>query len=93
MKVARNLSLAIGRHSPSFGSRDLFADGRTATLAVDRPSFTLRKLVALVRETFSVIAAAGRVGAAVEARQAPAVADLKTAGLAEAEIFKAPYRF
>lgn len=70
--MARNLSLAIGRHTPSFGLRDVIRE---------------------VAETLASIAAAGRVGSAVEAHAAPSLRDLKLAGLDQADVLRAPYRF
>jgi hypothetical protein len=70
--VARNLTLAMGRHAPHYGFRDAIAE---------------------VAQTFAMIAAAGRVGAAVEARQAPSPQDLKLSGLDKADILRPPYRF
>ena len=73
MKVARNLSLAIGRPVT--------------------PSLGVREMIGGVLETVALIAAAGRVGAAVEARQTPSQDDLKTAGLEQLSVLDAPYRF
>jgi hypothetical protein len=72
IKVARNLSLAIGRPAPSFGFHELVAE---------------------VRETFAIFVAAGRVASAVDARSAPAHADLKTLGIEKADVLRPPYRF
>lgn len=91
--MARNISLAIGRPSPSAGFRNILGQERTAAPAGDRPHVTLRSVLATMGETIAMIAAAGRVGRAVQAHRAPSAADLKTAGLSEAEIFQAPYRF
>lgn len=68
---------------------------RNLSLAIGRPapSLGIRELFGEVVETISLIAAAGRVGAAVEARQAPSADDLKAAGLEHADILRAPYRF
>lgn len=90
--MARNISLASGRHAASFSIRDAIGGERASTLSVGRPSFSLRDVLATVRETFAVIAAAGRVGSAVEARQTPSARDLKIAGLDKAEVLRAPYR-
>jgi hypothetical protein len=68
---------------------------RNLTLALGRPlpSTGLRDVIREVAQTFAVIAAAGRVGAAVEARQAPSIEDLKLAGLDKADVLRPPYRF
>lgn len=91
--MARNLSLAIGRSAPSAGFRNVFGQERTASPVGDRPHLSLRSVFATIRETIAVIAAAGRVGRAVQARRAPSADDLKTAGLEHAGILRAPYRF
>lgn len=89
--MARNLSLAVGRHVP-FSFPKVLGTERT-TLSNHRGSITLRDVLRTVRETVSLIAAAGRVGAAVEAHKAPSPADLKAAGL-EGDVFTRPqYRF
>jgi len=57
---------------------------RNLSLAIGRPSspsLGVRELVGEVVSTIALIMAAGRVGAAVEARRAPSKDDLKTSGL------------
>lgn len=68
---------------------------RNLTLAIGRPvpSFSIKDVFGGVLETISLIAAAGRVGAAVEARQEPSYRDLKLSGLDKANVLRAPYRF
>lgn len=68
---------------------------RNLSLAIGRPapSFGIRELIGGVVETVSLIVAAGRVGAAVEARQAPSQDDLKVSGLEDLSVLHAPYRF
>lgn len=69
---------------------------RNLSLALGRPalpSIGVREVIGGVLETIALIAAAGRVGAAVEARQAPSKDDLKTAGLEKIEALSGPYRF
>lgn len=70
--MARNLSLAIGRPTPSLG---------------------IREAVAGVVDTLALIAAAGRVGRAVNARATPSEQDLKLVGLENEAILRPPYRF
>lgn len=76
--MARNISLAVGRHAPFHFPK--VGNGRT-TLSIYRSSVTLRDVVAAVKDMVSLIAASGRIGAAVDARQTPDAKDLKTAGL------------
>ncbi|RXF75013.1 hypothetical protein [Hansschlegelia zhihuaiae] len=68
---------------------------RNLSLAIGRPapSFGIREVIREARDALVLIAAAGRVGAAVEARQTPSPEDLKLSGLDKAEILRAPYRF
>lgn len=79
--MARNLSLAMGLIQAPVHESKL-----TRT-----PSWS-KNAIARAFETISLIAAAGRVGAAVEARQQPRAQDLKDAGLYDAELFQRPYR-
>ncbi|WP_155904924.1 hypothetical protein [Methylopila sp. M107] len=89
--MARNISLANG-HVP-FSFSKLFGTERTSTLSINHGSPKMSDVLRSIRETVTLIAAAGRVGAAVEAHRAPSAADLKAAGL-EAETFTRPqYRF
>ncbi|MFC3693157.1 hypothetical protein [Chenggangzhangella methanolivorans] len=69
---------------------------RNLSLAIGRPaspSLGVREMVGGVLETIALIAAAGRVGAAVEARQSPSQDDLKTTGLESLNALRGPFRF
>ena len=89
--MARNISLAVG-HVP-FSFSKLFGNERTTTSSINSGSVSPSGVFRAMRETIALIAAAGRVGAAVEAHRAPSPADMKAAGL-EADVFTRPqYRF
>jgi hypothetical protein len=68
---------------------------RNLSLALGRPapSLGIREAIAGVVDTFALIAAAGRIGRAVNARATPSAADLKLVGLENEEILRPPYRF
>lgn len=79
--MARNLSLAMGLIQAPVHEAKLTRTPSWSKLAVNKAF-----------ETLTLIAAAGRVGASVEAGRKPSAKDLKTSGLYDAEIFQRPYR-
>lgn len=69
---------------------------RNLSLAIGRPmpSFGLRDVIREVVDTVALIAAAGRVGSAVDAHVAPSPRDLKLSGLDQVSAsLLPPYRF